>query len=90
MLETVGSCTHTHSLNVCGFHIVVLILLYDKGVSIPSNTTMFDFIFAFYSSDMFRPSIWPSSGFRLCFTTVHILISTAYGYTLCTVVYSIT
>jgi hypothetical protein len=30
--------------NVCGFHIVVLVLLYDKGVSIPSNTTMFDFI----------------------------------------------
>jgi hypothetical protein len=31
-------------LNACGFHIVVLILLYDKGVSIPSNTTMFHFI----------------------------------------------
>jgi hypothetical protein len=30
--------------NVCGFHIVVLILLYDKGVSIPSNTILFDFI----------------------------------------------
>jgi hypothetical protein len=27
-----------------------------------SNTTKFDFIFAFYSSDMFRPSNWPSSG----------------------------
>jgi hypothetical protein len=26
-------------INVCGFHIVVLVLLYDKGVSIPSNTT---------------------------------------------------
>jgi hypothetical protein len=32
------------NLNVCGFRIVVLKLLYDKGVSIPSNTTMFDFI----------------------------------------------
>jgi hypothetical protein len=45
----------------------------DKGVSLPSNTTVFDFIFAFYSSNMFRSSIWPSSGFRLYYTTVHIL-----------------
>jgi hypothetical protein len=29
--------------------------LNDKGVSLQFNTTMFDFIFAFYSSDMFRP-----------------------------------
>jgi hypothetical protein len=69
-----------YGLNVCGFHIVVLVLLYDKGVSIPSNTTMFDFIQLFYSSNMFRPSIWPSSGFSLYYTTVHILITTAYGY----------
>jgi hypothetical protein len=73
---------HVEQLNDCGFHIVVLILLYDKGMSIQSNTTMFDFIFAFYSSDMFRPFIWLSSGFRLYYTTVHILITTAYGYTL--------
>jgi hypothetical protein len=36
-------------LNICGFHIVVLVLLYDKGVSIPPNTTMFDFISAFFT-----------------------------------------
>jgi hypothetical protein len=71
----------SYPLNVCGFHIVVLNLLY-KGVSIPSNTTMFDSIYVFYSSDMFRPSIWPSSGFSLYYTTVHILITTTYGYTL--------
>jgi hypothetical protein len=34
--------------NVCGFHIIVLVLLYDKGLSIPSNTTMFDFIQLFF------------------------------------------
>jgi hypothetical protein len=76
MLPSVRNVTQV--LNVCGFHIVVLILLYVKGVSIPSNTTMFDFIFALYTSDMFRLPIWPSSGIRLYYTTVHILITTCY------------
>jgi hypothetical protein len=40
-------------LNVCEFRIVVLILLCNKGVGIPSNTTMFNLFYFFTSATCF-------------------------------------
>jgi hypothetical protein len=66
-------------VNVCGFHIVVLVLLYDEGVIIPSNTTMFDFILLSTPATCFGLLSGHHQAFRSYYTTVHILITTTYG-----------